>query len=300
MLPVAGEELAQRGGGVAGAQVEALARPVEEPPALGRGRAPPSPRAAAGAGAAGRARHGRSAAGRRPRRCWCRPASRRTRPAAGGCRAWPRGRDPAGGAVGGRTATVERGGELPGDERSLLLDREGPDRVDRAGLVDQQARLHVDATGPQRAPLPRWRPGWRRPGRTPRGVRRQRPAPRSTGPVRPVWLQGSSVTTAVVPAAAAPARASASASACGVPAPRWKPSATTRPSSASSTQPTRGLGPSGTPGLAASSRARSIAACSAGVKVIACSPVRRGLRGRRQGRRKSLVDVTCVRFPSGL
>ena len=87
------------------------------------------------------------------------------------------------------------------------------------------------------------------------------------GPVRPVWLQGSRVTTAVVPRARSPARARASASAWAVPAPRWWPSATVRPSSSSRTHPTRGLGPVGTPGLAASSRARRMALSSAAVHV---------------------------------
>ena len=49
---------------------------------------------------------------------------------------------------------------------------------------------------------------------------------REHGPVRPVWLHGSSVTTAVAPRARSPARVRASTSACGEPAPRWNPSAT--------------------------------------------------------------------------
>ncbi len=50
------------------------------------------------------------------------------------------------------------------------------------------------------------------------------------GPVRPVWLHGSRVTTAVAPRAASPASASATTSACGAPARRWKPSAIVVPS----------------------------------------------------------------------
>ncbi len=120
------------------------------------------------------------------------------------------------------------------------------------------------------------------------------------GPVRPVWLQGSSVTTAVVPRADSPARARASASAWAVPAPRWCPSATVRPSPSSSTQPTRGLGPSGTPGEAASARARRIAACSAVVVLMARPALSgRGLRGGRRRRRTrgASTSPACASHP---
>jgi hypothetical protein len=87
--------------------------------------------------------------------------------------------------------------------------------------------------------------------------------------VRPVWLQGSRVTTAV----SSPARdrhasgscASASISACGVPDPRCHPSATMRPSGSSSTQPTCGFGSSVGPRREMSSARRiasSMYACS--------------------------------------
>ena len=104
------------------------------------------------------------------------------------------------------------------------------------------------------------------------------------GPVRPVWAHGSRVTTAVVPRARCPACTRASASACRLPAPRWYPSATVAPASSSSTQPTRGLGPSGTPGVTASARARVIAACSAAVKPISM-PLVSGLTDSGAGRR---------------
>ena len=116
------------------------------------------------------------------------------------------------------------------------------------------------------------------------------------GPVRPVWLQGSSVTTAVAPRASSPAAARASASACGLPAPRWKPSPTSAPEGSSRTQPTRGLGPAGTPGVAASARARSIAECSAAVKLIgasgACSRTQ-GAQASRRGRTGPATNA-CV------
>ena len=84
------------------------------------------------------------------------------------------------------------------------------------------------------------------------------------GPVRPVWWHGSRVTTAVVPRASRPGlgeRERASAWACrprGGSPPRPRPAL-----GSSSTQPTRGFGPSGTPGVRASSSARRIARCSA-------------------------------------
>ncbi len=104
---------------------------------------------------------------------------------------------------------------------------------------------------------------------------------RAQGPVRPVWLHGSSVTTAVAPRASAPASARAAASACGLPAPRWYPSAISAPSASSRTHPTRGFGPSGTPGVRASSSARRIARCSLPLNSI--SPLRI-VRSRTPGR----------------
>ena len=58
--------------------------------------------------------------------------------------------DPAAGAVGGGAAAVERGGELPGDERAAVLDGERPGPVEGAGLVDEQPALDLDAGGAQR------------------------------------------------------------------------------------------------------------------------------------------------------
>ena len=214
--------------------------------------------------------------------------------------------DPAAGAVRGGAAAVERGGELPGDERAAVVDGEGPDPVELAGLVDHQPVLDLDARPPAGCRRRRRRPGCRPAGRRSRGVRRPPPGRLAQGPVRPVWLQGSRVTTAVLPRAEPPARARASASACRLPAPRWKPSATRTPASSRRTQPTRGLGPSGTPGVRASSRARVIARLrSAAVNPISPLLSAHGLRGRRGegGRlapRGTAAVLTCVRFPSGL
>ena len=53
--------------------------------------------------------------------------------------------DPAAGAVGGSTAAVEGGGELPGDEGAAGLDREGPDPVEGVGVVGEQPVDDLDA-----------------------------------------------------------------------------------------------------------------------------------------------------------
>ena len=89
----------------------------------------------------------------------------------------------------------------------------------RGGLRPRVPRLR-----PRRRPIAgaldarRPRADW---GRGPRPPRRAIPAAISAseqGPVRPVWLQGSSVTTAVPPRARSPASRSARISACGPPA----------------------------------------------------------------------------------
>lgn len=83
--------------------------------------------------------------------------------------------------------------------------------------------------------------------------------------MRPVWLQGSRVTTAVPPLARSPAARSAWISACGPPA-RWcQPSPAVRPAESRTTQPTTGLGLVCPMPRAASSMARLIAAVSTGV-----------------------------------
>ena len=52
--------------------------------------------------------------------------------------------DPPAGPVGCGAATVEGGGELPGDEGALVVDRERPHPVDLTRLVEEQAALDVD------------------------------------------------------------------------------------------------------------------------------------------------------------
>ena len=91
---------------------------------------------------------------------------------------------------------------------------------------------------------------WPSPGRDERIrilIRRRRPPDAGVddrgahGPVRPVWLHGSSVQYSVAPRAAIPASASAWTSACGRP-PAGCPVPTTTPSSSTTTAPTIGLG----------------------------------------------------------
>ena len=120
------------------------------------------------------------------------------------------------------------------------------------------------------------------------------------GPVRPVWLQGSSVTTAVRPVASATC-ARASTSAWSVPAPRCQPSATIVPAASSSTQPTCGFSPTAGPWVARL-RARRIAATRAS---SACGAAVRVIRGPRVDRDASGVAregqaAARVFLPSGL
>ncbi len=89
--------------------------------------------------------------------------------------------DPAAGAVGGGAAAVERGGELPGDERAAVLDRERPDPVQVPGLARPAGPARPRCRPPRRVARPAG--GDRvagRPARTPRGVRPPRPAPART------------------------------------------------------------------------------------------------------------------------
>ena len=209
---------------------------------------------------------------------------------------------PAAGAVGGGAAAVEGRGELPGDEGPLVLDREGPGPVDRARLV-----------GSSRRPRPRRRP--RAGGRAPPAATglgsdwakttRRTPAAISAsvhGPVRPVWLQGSRVTTAVAPRAASPASVNAATSACGVPAPRWKPSAiSSRPGRAARSR-RAGWGRAAHP---AWRRAPGRAACAALCLAGGHLPLRSGWRGlqgggdgarpRRRGRCSETLRVLLIR-----
>ena len=116
-----------------------------------------------------------------------------------------------------------------------------------------QARLPFSASC-RRTPVSTWTPASRSVAAPPAATgvgsstamtTRRTPAPISAsahGPVRPVWLQGSRVTTAVPPRARSPAWASATISACGPPAYAWKPSPTTSPSALSSRHPTTGFG----------------------------------------------------------
>ena len=138
------------------------------------------------------------------------------RRAAGGCRG--AGLDaghPAAGAVGGGAAAVEGGGELPGHERAAVVDGERPDRVESRAPRPRAGRRSTSTPAAREG---RGATGGDRVGSAWAKTTRATPASTSAwahGPVRPVWLQGSRVTTAVAPRARSPASASASASACG-------------------------------------------------------------------------------------
>ncbi len=289
---------------VAGAQVHALRGAVEDPAVGGPGRAGPSRRAAAGGPAAGRRSSRTVSCGssvstvpvptsivshRRPQAVGVEP---------GGARG-----DPAAGAVGGGAAPVEGGGELPGHEGTAVVHRERPLAVDRPGLVLEQPALDLDARGPQG----RRSPGGDRvgvgAGRTPPGDagldQRPRAGPGAAGVV--AGLEGDDGGAAT---GAGPAWRRASTSACGEPAPRCHPSATVRPAASRTTQPTRGLGPVGTPGVVASASARRMAACSALVLVMTPPVGSHGPRGVRSvagttSRWTQRHRPSCV-FPSGL
>ncbi|OUD80852.1 hypothetical protein BC477_20390 [Clavibacter michiganensis subsp. michiganensis] len=119
------------------------------------------------------------------------------------------------------------------------------------------------------------------------------------------------MTTAVDPRAPpAGSCRSASTSACADPAPRWRPSAMTRPRASRITQPTRGFGPHAGPS-AASSRPRRMARSSAGASAAAGRPraVPSGRRawcprpwtdsgrGRRDLDAGRLADAACASHP---
>ena len=279
---------------VAGAQVHGLGARRRGPGGRGsrsRSAHHHAQRLVAGSGWSYLVAHG-ELAGRRPRPCRCRPASRRTAPRS----RWvstPRraAGDPAAGAVGGGAAAVEGGGELPGDERAAVLHGERPGPVERARLVAPAGRTRPRCPAvAQRRPRPRRRPGWGRAGRTRPGRRRRRSAPAAHGPVRPVWLHGSRVTTAVAPRAGRrprparrPRRAGCRRRGGSPRRPRCRPAS-------SSTQPTRGLGPSGTPGVARELRARRIAALLGCGESPSCLPSLVRLADSGAGRRRASTD----------
>ena len=173
--------------------------------------------------------------------------------------------DPLARSVCCRDAPVEGCRELPRHERPAVADRKGPLVVQRVGLLGEQTGLDREARLPPARPPHRRRPGWGRPGRTRLALTPASTSACAHGPVRPLWAHGSRVTTAVAPRAREPAACNAVTSACAVPAPRCQPSPSTTPALSTSTAPTRGLGPRGTPGVSASVNARRIASRSASV-----------------------------------
>ena len=201
--------------------------------------------------------------------------------------------DPLARAVGCRGAPVEALGPLDGDVRAAeALD--GQPRVEQLGGRDfEQAGLHLDAGLAQALRAAAWtrdsgRARRRSPGRRPLSI-----SASEHGPVRPVWLQGSSVTTAVAPRAAPWASCeSASTSACTVPAPRCQPSARISPAGERMTAPTCGFTPRGP--LRASASARRMASRSA-----AFTDIRILLSGSGKRRTAARSRRSCC-LPSGL
>ena len=182
-------------------------------PACGRGcRRPP---AAAGRAPGRRRRRARSAPGRRPGPC---PTPAMITSHVGAQRVGVGARlgagDPAAGAVGRGDPAVQGRGDLPHDERTAAPYGGQPALVAGLGLGRQHPGLDVDAGRAQRrGPPPRFRGSGRRRrtrhGRTPASI-----SACAHGPVRPVWLHGSRVTTTVPPRARSPASARARTSAC--------------------------------------------------------------------------------------
>ena len=196
-----GQRLA-RGRGSPGAR----SRPGRRTPAdRGQVDAGPSPLAAAGGAAGRRTRLARSAAGRRPRPCRCRPASRRTGRAGGGCP---------------RRAAFEVIHRLVPSAAALrpssVVASFQVTKGRRCSIANVHARFNARdsrSISPKATSMPAARRATAPPAATGLGsgwANTTRATPASIraseqGPVRPVWWHGSSVTTAVAPRAASPA-----------------------------------------------------------------------------------------------
>src|SRR5689334_4367019 len=117
------------------------------------------------------------------------------------------------------------------------------------------------------------------------------------GAVRPVWAQGSRVTTAVPPRARTPAAARATTSAWGPPAACVAPSPVSAPVASRITAPTAGLGLVRPRTVSASASARCMAARSASL-TCTCFLVPTSLATRNAGghRRPSLAAKHLDRF----
>ena len=178
--------------------------------------------------------------------------------ARGGLHVEPRARagDPLAGAVGRRGPPVERRGVLPRDIRTSLRRRDQPRLELGPRLVDQHPGLDIDA---RRAQSRRSAAGRHRADRRRHRSTRAMPAAMIAsehGPVRPWWLQGSSVTTRV--AAAGRVTGVGERDDLGVwPADRLRGTLRRQPSPSrsSTTAPTAGFG-LGIPSAAAARRSR--------------------------------------------
>ncbi len=282
-------QLPQHLGRVMGGQQQRLRRgrcgPWRSPGSPGRRRRP----AAAAALSVRRSRRGRSARDRRTARSGCRRRSRRTRRACGVRR---RGRPAPVIHLLVRSGAAERPSSVVAN---FQVTNGRPVRT-----LCSQTWLTASASSCS-TPCSTWMfllrsfsppPDACRFGSGTAYTTRLMPASISAsahGPVRPVWLHGSSVTYAVPPRARGPAIRSASTSACGPPATRGIPRRPGCPSAAVITQPTTGFGWVLPMPRAASSIARRIQATSIGPESALYSAPRQALRSsltvpRRHGR----------------
>ena len=312
MLPVACEQLLERRLRVAGAQVERSRPRRRRSGGRGRGRAPPSPRAAAGAAAGA-------------------PASSRTVSCGSSTSTVPvptsivshSAAEPVGVEPGGR-------GWRPSGwcRRRPRCGRRGWWRTSRSrtgrrcSTAKVQTRFSARASSAS-SPVSTSTPAARRVSAPPTATgfgsgcattTRRTPAPTRAwehGPVRPVWLQGSSVTTAVAPAGRATdpgervdlgvRRTGSAVVALGERRARRRRAGRSRLAGSARVVRRR---------VAASARARRIAVRSVSLKVIAAPPVGSRTPGQRvDGVVSTSLDrrggccpppSPCVRFPSGL
>ncbi len=195
-----------------------------------------------------------------------------------------RAADPPAGAVDGGAAPVQRGGELPGHEGPTVLVGERPGTVQVARVLLEEPLVDGDAGSGQRLQTAlRHRVGVLLRDHHPGHARLDQRACARSGPAGVVaGLEGDHRGRAPGPLARGPQGGD-----LGVRRPGTLVVSlpTVVPSGARSTQPTRGFGCNGTPGDAASARARRIASYSP-VKVVftsMSSPLLRPDRLRGEG-----------------
>ncbi len=187
-------------------------------------------------------------------------------------------------AVGGSTAAVEGGRELPGHEGTPVLDGEGPGAVDEAGLVEEQAALHLDTGAAERR---------RSPGRDRVRIRLREHDPSYAGVDQRLRARAG-LADVVARLEGDHRRRTAGRTSglgqrvgLGVRRPERRDGSPRRPRRRrrrSARSRRAGWGRAGTPGVWASASARRMAADSAAVKTIAALAVRSRTPGRDGGR----------------